>query len=605
MPLRTAVAVLAVALLSCTDATAPEPSVPTTVAPAADSVGFDAIGQVAALTVTVRDQHGVPMPSAALAWSSSADTVAMVTAAGVVTAVGNGVATLTVTAGDASAEVVATVQQVAASLAVVPDSVVLEEPGDTARMSVTALDARGVLVVGPSVVWTSADDAVATVDGTGLVTAVATGSVTITAEVDGEAAVGSARVEPRVTLVAAGPTSLTGQVDTRLSLSVRVEELSGSGYAGATVTWTAGAASGSIASGATSESDGTGHAGAVWLLGTVAGAQQATAIIESRGDVVEVVFDAIATAGPAVGADLVADSIILNGRGETAFLGPTYDDEYGNPTGSAGVVWTSRDPGVATVAADGLVTAIDPGATYVVAELGAPSDSLLVTVALRGAITVTFDDGFISAYDHAFPVFQDFGLRGNVAVNPAQVEFPGYASPANLDEMHAAGWSVVSHTMTHDSLTTTTAGELDWELRASRQWIDAQGYSGSNVFIVPYHAWGARERDAVGQYYEAARGTSANSVSPDSIVSWRPSNPYDLTGIEADDLPYTSVAGRDTLRDLLQRTADEGAFIDVFFHDLPLANVDAFRETLAVIDEFHDRVLPYHELYPSFARSVF
>ena len=35
----------------------------------------------------------------------------------------------------------------------------------------------------------------------------------------------------------------------------------------------------------------------------------------------------------------------------------------------------------------------------------------------------------------------------NVAVNPAQVGFPAYMSEAQLDEVHAAGWSIVSHTM--------------------------------------------------------------------------------------------------------------------------------------------------------------
>jgi hypothetical protein len=33
--------------------------------------------------------------------------------------------------------------------------------------------------------------------------------------------------------------------------------------------------------------------------------------------------------------------------------------------------------------------------------------------------------------------------------------------------------------------------------------------------------------------------------------------------------------------------------------------VNDFRETLAVVDEFRDRVLPYHELYPVYARSVY
>ncbi|HUF76047.1 MAG TPA: polysaccharide deacetylase family protein [Longimicrobiales bacterium] len=415
-------------------------------------------------------------------------------------------------------------------------------------------------------------------------------------------------LEPAIgelTLEAAVATSLTGTVATELALSVRVRESGGGAYAGAEIAWSTDPGSGSIASEAVSTSDATGHAAALWLLGTEAGQQRATARLTSFGRTAEVLFTVDAGPGAAVSATLVADSILLSARGETAFLSPTYHDAFGNTAFASGLAWTSRDPSVATVAADGLVAGQAAGATWVVGAIGASRDSLLVTVALRGAITVTFDDGFATAYDNAFPVLQQLGLRANVAVNPAQVGSPAYMSEAELDDVHAAGFSIVSHTMTHPSLVTLTTGELDYELRASQQWIDAQGYRGSNVFVVPYHEWSGRERNAVAEYYEAARGMSASSVVPDSLVSWRPSNPYDLTGIEADLLPYTTEEGRDRLRSLLQRTADEGAFIDVFFHSVPAASAVDFEATMAVIAEFGERMLPYHELYPRFARGIY
>jgi peptidoglycan/xylan/chitin deacetylase (PgdA/CDA1 family) len=542
-------------------------------------------------------------------WTSSNTTVARVSTAGLVTSVGNGTAFITAVSNQAARTAHVAVQQAPASILLQPDSVVLSQPGETAALAVTVFDRLGFVITAPSVTWTSADDAIATVDSNGQVTAAAAGIVLISAQAGPHTAQVSARVEPELTLLAAGPTAVSGEVATELALSVRVEDLGGGGYQGSTVTWSVGAGSGSITSSTETLSDQTGHAGAVWLLGTGAGPQQASASIESWGNVVTVDFAATAQPGAPITAHLIADSILLNANGETAFLAPTFQDAFGNLTGGAGLTWESRDPSVAIVASDGLVTGVGAGSTYVTASFAAPSDSILVTVIMRGAITLTFDDGFVTAYTNAWPVFQEFGLVGNIGVNPARVgdagEFPGYMTKANLDELHSAGWSMVSHTMTHDSLTTLTVGELDWQLSASRQWIDDQGYRGSNIFLVPYHDWGARERDAIGVYYEATRGTSANVVSPDSLVPWRPSNPYDLTGIEADDLPYTTIAGRDRLRALLQRTADEGAFLDVFFHDLPPGNVDALRATLAVVDEFRERVLPYHEHYPRFARSVY
>jgi peptidoglycan/xylan/chitin deacetylase (PgdA/CDA1 family) len=175
---------------------------------------------------------------------------------------------------------------------------------------------------------------------------------------------------------------------------------------------------------------------------------------------------------------------------------------------------------------------------------------------------------------------------------------------AELDVLHAAGWSMVSHTMGHPGLDTLSVGEVDYQLRASQQWLIARGYRGSNVFIAPYHAYGPSERAATALYYTAARGASYNPPN-DSLVSWMPDLPFELTGIEAEFLPYTTALGRQELRDLLQRTADEGAFVDVFFHQVMPTDTAAFRLTLEVLDDFRDRVLPYHELYPAFARGVF
>jgi hypothetical protein len=497
------------------------------------------------------------------------------------------------------------VQQVAVTVDVQPDSVVLDQPGDSSQLSVSVYDARGVAIASPAVVWNSSSPSIATVGTMGSVAAVATGTTMVSATSGSAVGQAGVRVVPQLTLVAASPTTLSAQVATGVSLSVQVRDLLGAAYQGATVQWTADPGSGAITTPTSTPSGATGHAGAVWQLGTLAGAQRATARITSRGNLIEVAFVATALSGPATTAVLAADSVLLSARGETVYLSPTYRDQFANITSAGGVTWTSRAPAVASVAADGLVTGQGPGATYVVASFGAPVDSILVTLGLRGAITLTFDDGFRDVYDNAWPIVQSLGLPANIGVNPAQVGFPAYMTKAHLDELHAAGWGMVSHTMTHDTLTTLSVGELDYELRASKLWIDAQGYNGSNVFIVPFHLWGARERDAIGTYYEATRGTSSNSVVPDSLVAWRPSNPYDLTGIDADQLPYTTQQGRDALAALLQRVVNEGAFLDVFFHHVPSANVAAFQATMTVLDQFRERVVPYHLLYPRSARAVF
>jgi peptidoglycan/xylan/chitin deacetylase (PgdA/CDA1 family) len=308
--------------------------------------------------------------------------------------------------------------------------------------------------------------------------------------------------------------------------------------------------------------------------------------------------------GRAVRATLDADSVLLSARGETVLLAPSFYDAQGDAAMAEGVDWISSDPAVVTVAPDGLVTGQGTGTAYVTGSLGSSADSLLVTVEHRGAITLTFDDGWRTTYTEAFPVMKEFAFPANVAVNPGVLTYSGYMELAHLHELHQAGWSMVSHTMNHARLTELTVEELDLELRGTKEFLDEQGFRGSDVFVVPYHDWTERERNTVFQYHRVARSASARLFPTDSLVSWNPSLPYELTGVEADSLPYTSVEGRDRLRALLQRTVDEGVFMDLFFHHMPPERVGALRETLAILDEYRDRVMPYHELYRESARMV-
>jgi peptidoglycan/xylan/chitin deacetylase (PgdA/CDA1 family) len=573
----------------------------------ADSVRFSSLGDTTTLTVSVTDAGGSQYVGAPVTWVSSATAVAEVSASGRVTGISNGVATITATSGLIVSTAAVTVSQSVASLVLDSGSVSLRDPGDQATMGLSVTDARGVAVTTAVVVWSSGDPGVALVDSLGMVTGVSTGSTPVVARSGVFADTVLVTVEPELTIVALGPATVTTQVLSEVSLSARVEDLLGAAQAGTTVSWGVGTVSGSIASEPITMSDGTGSVGAVWSLDTIAGTQRAFATIESRGQAITVEFLALGEAGPAVTADLIADTVLLSANGETVFLSPTYADSWGNTALATAIAWSSSDPLVASVASDGLVTGVAAGATWVRGAIGGPVDSILVTVAMRGAITITFDDGRLNAYQNGWPIMQSMGLPGNVAVNsgPVDSSFPSYMTEVMLNELHSAGWSMVSHTVNHDSLSTLTPVEVDYELRVNQQWLLDRGYNGSNVFVAPYHDYGPAERIAVSGYYTAARGQSASAVTPDSLVQWMPANPYLLTGLEADLMPYTTVAGRDLIRGVLQRTVDEGAFVDLFFHLIPPENAAAFQELMNIVAVFRDRVLPYHELYPISARPVF
>ena len=159
--------------------------------------------------------------------------MATVDASGLVTAAGNGTATITASAGSASGSAVVTVMQSAASVEVSPSVYELTALGQTVHLTAEAFDENGHAVAGAEFSWESSDAAVATVDAGGLVTAVAEGVATITASA-GEAS-GSAVVpvmQP-VASVQVSPSAETIELGSTLQLTA--EAFDESGYAVAEV----------------------------------------------------------------------------------------------------------------------------------------------------------------------------------------------------------------------------------------------------------------------------------------------------------------------------------------------------------------------------------
>ena len=165
---------------SATAPPTPEPARPTTVTVSPATNELTALGATVQLSAEVHDQNARVMAGATMTWTSSASSVATVNASGLVTAAGNGTATITSSAGSASGSAVVTVIQSVVSVEVSPSSETIAS-GSTLQLTAEAFDENGNAVAGAEFSWESSDAAVATVDASGLVTAVAKGVVTITA----------------------------------------------------------------------------------------------------------------------------------------------------------------------------------------------------------------------------------------------------------------------------------------------------------------------------------------------------------------------------------------------------------------------------------------
>lgn len=144
-------------------------------------------GQTAKLAAKALNSSGGTVAGAGISWASSNAAVASVDTDGTVHGLSAGSASVTASSGgkSASASVTVTVATVpVASVKVALNSQSITT-GQSTQATATAYDANGNVLAGRSASWASSNGAVATVSTSGLVSAVAAGSATISATIEG------------------------------------------------------------------------------------------------------------------------------------------------------------------------------------------------------------------------------------------------------------------------------------------------------------------------------------------------------------------------------------------------------------------------------------
>ena len=202
-----------------------------------DSLRFVSLGDERTIAVAVRDTGGDEMDAGGVQWRSADPTVAVVSD-GVVRAIGNGTTWVEASAGPLTDSVHVVVDQVPASLHVLPESIAMNGPGDTLGASATVRDAGGSPIEGPSIAWSVGNTAVAMVDSDGLVTALASGETWLRATHEGlmdEVALVVTQTPASIELTP-DAASLEAGGDT-LRIAAVVKDGSGNPIEGAAVSW--------------------------------------------------------------------------------------------------------------------------------------------------------------------------------------------------------------------------------------------------------------------------------------------------------------------------------------------------------------------------------
>jgi hypothetical protein len=222
------------------------------------------------------------------------------------------------------------------SISLSSSAVTLDALGATQTLTATVKDQSGQAMTGQTITWNAANTAIATVDGGGVVTAVANGQTQVTATSGTLSANATVTVAQVVTQLAkTGGDTQTGTVGAQLANALEVEARDSQGHlvpgsvASANVAFAVTQGNGSVSQ-ASVAIGGNGRAATRFTLGTASGtAHRVTATVGSAS----VQFSATATAG-------AADSLAkVSGDNQTGTSGHALPqavavrvtDSYGNP----------------------------------------------------------------------------------------------------------------------------------------------------------------------------------------------------------------------------------------------------------------------------------
>ena len=343
--------------------------------------------------------------------------------------------------------------------------------GGTVSLVATTLDSAGGVLTGRAVTWSSSNTGIATVNGSGVVTALAPGSSTMTATSEGKSGTASVAVSSvPVASVTVAPATASPPVGQTVQLTATPQDASGNPLSGRVITWSSSSTTVATVS------------GSGLVTARAAGSATITATSEGQSGTAAITVPAPA---PVASVSVSPASATLQ-IGQTVQLTATPKDANGNPLTGRTITWGSSNTAVATVTGSGLVTGVVAGSATITATSEGQSGTAAITVPAPAPVA-------------------------SVSVNPASASVQvGQTVQLVATPKDASGNPLTGRTVTWGSsntaVATVTASGLVTGLVVGSATITAtsEGQSASSAITVTAPAAG-------NIYYTATTGLDANA----------------------------------------------------------------------------------------------
>lgn len=146
----------------------------------------------------------------------------------------------------------------------------------------------------------------------------------------------------------------------------------------------------------------------------------------------------------------------------------------------------------------------------------------------KNSFVITFDDGYKSVYEQAFPILQKYSFTATIFITVGKTKPPTILerlpsmqartmlSWQEIKLMQAANISIGSHTLTHANLTKLSKAEQIAEIYQSKIMIEDVLGTTINNFAYPYGIYDKTSLELVQEHYSCACSTKLGLVNSTS-----------------------------------------------------------------------------------------
>jgi peptidoglycan/xylan/chitin deacetylase (PgdA/CDA1 family) len=187
----------------------------------------------------------------------------------------------------------------------------------------------------------------------------------------------------------------------------------------------------------------------------------------------------------------------------------------------------------------------------------------------RPLVSITFDDGWQSAYAQAVPLLEQYGYAGTFYVNPATIETPNFMTAAELRALDRAGDDVALHGYEHVDLTAISARRVDEQLRRGQEALVEAGLPTEHM-ATPHGRSDAQVEWYARKYVQTLRGTDSGINTRQNL------DPYDLKVFYVD-----KETSPEALSEALAETQRSHGWLILVYHQIgPASSDDGDRRTI-------------------------